>query len=493
MSTVPVRAECCQTCMHWEGRGRKIVDNGNKVEVILDYQKCELCRCLKEWREWCGSYSHYNWVRDTYRPSSESMRTDSEIFQDTITDFLKEKERIAESRPKKVLQTCSRCDGSGNVSCSNCGGSGNISCSHCDGEGGFSTVYQIEESGETFTRRHIQFLDPEIEKIANQGFKDKGWNWRAEEKLSKTFEECSVVCHKTVDVPISSKRLKIQEEVLAASVFDGDFAFPNEVTDEVKEAALNANIASFGCFIDKCKEIESKAEEWGERSGWDRYDGCSKRIKSASLEIVDSNCIAFVKFKDRFGFNRTAFVNLATERVYVNDVSNQEYCRRIPELMNEAQDNVELFNSIGQMFAQYSDFEGTTPEDYELAVACFLKAANGGCADAMDNLGNAYKKGKGVSKDLQLSAAWYARAANRDLPWGQFHLGEALEDGRGIVKDKELALAWYLKAAKNGVAKAQWRLGCRFSDGDGVQMDKELGSAWQQRAKANGYEPPSAW
>ena len=58
MSTVPVRAECCQTCMHWEGRGRKIVDNGNKVEVILDYQKCELCRCLKEWREWCGSYSH---------------------------------------------------------------------------------------------------------------------------------------------------------------------------------------------------------------------------------------------------------------------------------------------------------------------------------------------------------------------------------------------------------------------------------------------------
>ena len=487
MSKVSVRAECCQTCSHWVCSNRRIVgDPPDQVEVYSDSNRCSLCSSIKEWREWCGSYENFRWLRNTYRPDPQTMKTSSEAFLDSVMALAAENRRnnaaaAASSQPKRIVRTCTRCAGSGKVSCNRCNGTGKESCSHCDGKGGFSVSVQIKEEGKNYTRRSAWMLRTNID----GDFWEKGWDWNTDPDAVRQFDRQHVVCSKTCQVEASeSQKRKIQEEVLKVSPACGDFHLPEGLSEEQAEKTIESYNNAFNSYLNKCKEIEDDAAKWGE--DWWRQ---KERIKTASLSITDTPCLSQVAFKDKFGFRRIAIVNLASKKVYLNEVSEEERKRRMPELEAEAANDADLQNVIGQMYGNYPDFKGYASKDMELAAGWFMRAAKAGHADAMDNLGNCYKSGNGVEKDEELAAAWYAKAAKAGHPWGQFHYADVLEDGKGVPKDDELAVAWYLKAARQGLADAQWRLGCRIADGRGTEKDKELGEAWKERAKANGYEP----
>ncbi len=492
MGTVKIGTECCNNCIHWECRSREIEGNPPAdVRVYSDYNKCSISGSQTAWRDCCGMFKHIGGVKNTFQADRSSMLTPGEAYLKSVTEYVQNRRREREEariQEESSVTTCSLCNGTGRSQCTSCGGRGKKDCPDCDGKGGFSVTLQIKEHGKKYSKRTAWLLKTEVD----GGFWKKGWDWDNDPGLVAKFGDKHVVCSKACKVPGSaSAKRKIQEEVLKVSMVDGDFHLPAGLSDTEQEKTLESFLKIFNNYIDKCKDVEESAKKWGDDGFW----GHDERIKEASLNIVETPCFVQVKFTDRYGFNRTTLVNLASKKVYLNEVSEEERKRRMPELEAEAANDADLQNAIGQMYGNYPKFKGYAPKDEELAAGWFMRAAKNGHADAMDNLGNCYKSGDGVEKDAELAAAWYAKAAKKGLPWGQFHYADVLEDGKGVPKDDELAVAWYLKAAKQGLADAQWRLGCRIADGRGTEKDKELGEAWKERAKANGFVPPrsSGW
>jgi hypothetical protein len=452
-------------------------------------------------KDCCSGFSHFDGATITFHlreesakefssateasvyAMTESMDETSRSFVRSTIEFAIENKKIRElsQSVRNESRSCYKCGGTGKISCSNCGGSGYIDCSDCSGKGGFESVLQIKEKRKNIEKEQGILLDVKTD----GGFWKNCWSWSSDPDKVRMFDGTNIICSKTRAVSASDNARKIQNQVLGVSILDGDFHFPEGLSEEAKEKLIASHLDVFGEYINKCKEIEQEASGWGD----------SYRIKEASLKITETPCFVQVEFSDRLGFMRTALVNLASEKVYLNAVSEEERNRRLPELEREAASDPNLQNIIGQMYGDYPMYKGYTSKDVELSASWFMRAAKAGHADAMDNLGNCYKSGNGVEKDEELAAAWYAKAAKAGHPWGQYHYADVLEDGKGVPKDDELAVAWYLKAAKQGLANAQWRLGCRIADGRGTAKDEELGEAWKERAKANGFVPPrsSGW
>ena len=491
MATMKIGAECCNNCIHWECRGREIEGNPpSEVKVYSDHNKCSVSGSMTEWRECCGMFKHIGGVRNTFRPDRDSMLTVGEAYLKSVTEYVEARRQQREEErgeTQRTVRECDLCGGSGRSNCSTCGGSGKRKCSDCDGKGGFEIAFEIKEKRKCFDKSIGTLLDVHTD----GGFWKNCWDWKSDPESVRKFAGTHVVYSKTKEATVADSARKIQENVLKVSMVDGDFKLPDGLSEAEKEKWVEGHLAVFNTYIEKCKEIEKDAQSWSA----DSWGDATHRIKSASLEITETPCLIQVEFKDRYGFNRTTLVNLASKKVYLNEVSEEERKRRMPELEAEAANDADLQNAIGQMYGNYPKFKGYAPKDEELAAEWFMRAAKTGHADAMDNLGNCYNNGNGVEKDEELAAAWYAKAAKNGLPWGQLHYADVLENGKGVTKDAELAVAWYLKAAKQGLADAQWRLGCRIVDGRGTEKDKELGEAWKERAKANGFVPPksSGW
>ncbi|MGO3666647.1 MAG: tetratricopeptide repeat protein, partial [Psychrobacter sp.] len=89
-------------------------------------------------------------------------------------------------------------------------------------------------------------------------------------------------------------------------------------------------------------------------------------------------------------------------------------------------------------------------QDYDQAMAWYLKAANQGDAGAQNNIGDIYEKGAGVSKDDVKAAQWYLKAANQGDALAQNSLGLMYFEGRGVKQDKIKSQEWYSKSCDNG-------------------------------------------
>lgn len=66
--------------------------------------------------------------------------------------------------------------------------------------------------------------------------------------------------------------------------------------------------------------------------------------------------------------------------------------------------NLAALNNLGEMYRQGLGLE----HDYRIAAACFLSAAEQGCAPAQRNLANIFKYGRSVPLDLELAQEWHA-------------------------------------------------------------------------------------
>jgi len=120
--------------------------------------------------------------------------------------------------------------------------------------------------------------------------------------------------------------------------------------------------------------------------------------------------------------------------------------------------------------------------DYPGAVAMWTPFAAAGDPDAMFNMGQAYKLGRGVTADTATARDYYRRAAAKGHLPAQANLGIALFQ----AGEKPEAIKWLKTAADRGEARAQYVLGIATFNGDGVSRSQSVGYAYLLRAQVSG-------
>ena len=73
--------------------------------------------------------------------------------------------------------------------------------------------------------------------------------------------------------------------------------------------------------------------------------------------------------------------------------------------------------------------------DYAEALKWYRKAAEQGDASAQYNLGNGYRRGKGVTQDYAEAANWYRKAAEQGNAWAQSNLGVMYQNQRMLMSN----------------------------------------------------------
>ncbi len=122
--------------------------------------------------------------------------------------------------------------------------------------------------------------------------------------------------------------------------------------------------------------------------------------------------------------------------------------------------------------------------DYDAAVAQWQGPAAKGDADAMFNMGQAYKLGRGVPKDLAKAEGLYARAAQKG------HIRAA--DNYGILlfqtgRQAE-ALPWLNASSDRGEPRAMYILGIAAYNGDYAPKDMVRAYALMTRSAQTGLQ-----
>ncbi len=116
------------------------------------------------------------------------------------------------------------------------------------------------------------------------------------------------------------------------------------------------------------------------------------------------------------------------------------------------------------------------------AVAMWQPFATSGDADAMFNMGQAYKLGRGVVLDKEVARDWYRRAAVKAHLPAQANLGILLFQ----IGEKDESVRWLKSAADRGEMRAQYVLGIVHWNGDGAAKSMPLAYAYLVRAAAQG-------
>lgn len=121
--------------------------------------------------------------------------------------------------------------------------------------------------------------------------------------------------------------------------------------------------------------------------------------------------------------------------------------------------------------------------DYKAAVTEWLPFAARGDADALFNMGQAYKLGRGVAQNERIALDYYRKAATRGHGPAQEKLGITLyaqPDG------KAEGIRWLEQAAKKNQPRAQYVLGVAHFNGDAVPRNWPLAYAYMLRANNSG-------
>ena len=117
---------------------------------------------------------------------------------------------------------------------------------------------------------------------------------------------------------------------------------------------------------------------------------------------------------------------------------------------------------------------------WDAAVAMWQPFAAQGDGDAMFNLGQAYKLGRGVPLDKVQARDWYSRAALKGHLPAQANLGILLYQSG----EKTEALRWLKQAADAGEMRAQYVMGIVHWNGDGAAKSLALAYGYLVRSAA---------
>ena len=120
--------------------------------------------------------------------------------------------------------------------------------------------------------------------------------------------------------------------------------------------------------------------------------------------------------------------------------------------------------------------------DYKAAVEAWRPLADRGDADALFNLAQAYRFGRGVPANLATARSLFERAARGGHVESQTTLGLLmLQNG-----DQLDALKWLKSAAEAGDPRGLLVYGTALINGDGVTQDRQLGYAYVSAAANSG-------
>lgn len=89
---------------------------------------------------------------------------------------------------------------------------------------------------------------------------------------------------------------------------------------------------------------------------------------------------------------------------------------------------------------EYVDYDRA---DMKTALNVWLEAAQGGDAEAQNNVGEIYERGLGGEPNYEAAAEWYQKAADQKYSRAQLNLGTLYEQGLGVPQDKLKALNLY--------------------------------------------------
>lgn len=126
----------------------------------------------------------------------------------------------------------------------------------------------------------------------------------------------------------------------------------------------------------------------------------------------------------RQGYGTEANQDKALE--YLQRAANGEWPQALLELANLETDEVKAFE-------------------------LYKRAAEKGCVDAYDDLGECYRNGKGTRQDLNAAIAWHKKAVDEGNNFlSAFALGTMYKDGLGVDQDIKLAIDYHEKAYEFG-------------------------------------------
>lgn len=97
-------------------------------------------------------------------------------------------------------------------------------------------------------------------------------------------------------------------------------------------------------------------------------------------------------------------------------------------------------------------------QEYEEEVEWYLKAAEQGHSMAQNQLGNCYRKGRGVEKDYKTAICWYKKAADKGNRYALYNLGQCYENGLGVSRNFDKSRDYYRQAALKGHKGAMKKL-----------------------------------
>lgn len=123
--------------------------------------------------------------------------------------------------------------------------------------------------------------------------------------------------------------------------------------------------------------------------------------------------------------------------------------------------------------------------DYRAALVAWRPLAAKGNTDAMFNLGQAYRLGRGVPIDLAQAQGWYDRAAHAGHVDAEAQLGILLFQ----TGNRASGLRWLKSAADKGEARAQLMFGTALFNGDGVERDPLAAYRYIAKSAAHGLAP----
>ncbi|WP_321389271.1 SPOR domain-containing protein [Emcibacter sp.] len=116
--------------------------------------------------------------------------------------------------------------------------------------------------------------------------------------------------------------------------------------------------------------------------------------------------------------------------------------------------------------------------NYEQAREEWLPYAALGNPNALYNLGQLYRMGRGVRQDFKKAEEYYLRAAEKGHVGAQRNLGTLYYFGRLGTIDMEQAYKWLYRAASNGDARSQYIVGTMYYNGQHVAQNKTDAYAW---------------
>ena len=134
------------------------------------------------------------------------------------------------------------------------------------------------------------------------------------------------------------------------------------------------------------------------------------------------------------------------------------------------QGEAEAMFAVGRKYF-YGDYYADIEVNYKEALNWFLKAADKGCAEAANYIGNMYLGGQGVDKNYENALLWWQKAEKSGFRKAAHNIGAAYFYGLGVEQDYNEAFKWFKEGAESGEVKSNTLLGVMYFAGKSVNQN----------------------